>query len=61
MCIHLLQTRPVPVLPVLQQLPATFRRTVGLWACEFCDDVSAACRHPRCRAVVEARAARHCT
>lgn len=39
MCIHLLQTRPVPVLPVLQQLPATFRRTVGLWACEFCDDV----------------------
>ena len=41
MCIHLLQTRPVPVLPVLQQLPATFRRTVGQWTCEFCDDVSA--------------------
>ena len=40
MCIHLLQTRPVPVLPVLQQLPPTFRRTVGQWTCEFCDDVS---------------------
>lgn len=40
MCIHLLQTRPVPVLPVLQQLPPTFRRTVGQWTCEFCDDVA---------------------
>lgn len=43
MCIHLLQTRPVPVLPVLQQLPPTFRRTVGQWTCEFCDDVSGSC------------------
>ncbi len=43
MCIHLLQTRPVPVLPVLQQLPPTFRRTVGQWTCEFCDDVSSSC------------------
>jgi hypothetical protein len=40
MCIHLLQMRPTPVLPVLQQLPPTFRRTVGPWTCEFCDDVS---------------------
>lgn len=39
MCIHLLQMRPTPVLPVLQQLPPTFRRTVGPWTCEFCDDV----------------------
>ena len=40
MCIHLLQTRPTPVLPALQQLPPTFRRAVGQWTCEFCDDVS---------------------
>lgn len=40
MCIHLLQTRPgAPVLPALQQLPPTFRRTVGQWTCEFCDNV----------------------
>lgn len=47
MCIFLLQTRPTPVLPRLQQLAPTFRRTVGQWTCEFCDDVreagSAAC------------------
>ena len=42
MCIHLLQTRPKPVLPPLQQLPPTFRRAVGQWTCEFCDDVSRA-------------------
>jgi hypothetical protein len=41
MCIHLLQTRPTPVLPALQQLPPTFSRAIGQWTCEFCDDVSA--------------------
>lgn len=41
MCIFLLQTRPTPVLPRLQQLPPTFRRTIGAWTCEFCDDVRA--------------------
>ena len=42
MCIHLMQTRPTPALPVLQSpvLPATFRRTVGQWTCVYCDDVS---------------------
>ena len=45
MCIFLLQTRPVPALPALQQLPPTFRRTVGQWTCEFCDEASGgACR-----------------
>ena len=39
MCIHLLQTRPTPVLPALQQLQPTFRRAVGQWTCEFCDNV----------------------
>jgi DNA polymerase sigma len=38
MCIHLLQTRSPPVLPVLQALPPTFSRTVGAWECAFCDD-----------------------
>lgn len=44
MCIFLLQTRPQPVLPKLQQLAPTFRRTVGQWTCEFCDDVRAGWR-----------------
>lgn len=39
MCIHLLQTRSPPVLPSLQQMPATFRREVGIWKCEFFDQV----------------------
>jgi len=41
MCIHLLQTRLPPVLPVLQSLPATFSATVGLWTAEFFDDTLA--------------------
>lgn len=40
MAIYHLQTRQPPVLPVLQALPATFRRQVGSWLCEFCDDVA---------------------
>eukprot|EP00887_Chlorella_sp_A99_P002114 scaffold21.g2114.t1 len=46
MAIYHLQASPVsgtrqpPVLPVLQALPATFRRQVGSWLCEFCDDVA---------------------
>lgn len=41
MCIHLLQTRPTPVLPVLQSLPHTFTATVGEWVAAFFDDVGA--------------------
>jgi predicted nucleotidyltransferase len=41
MCIHLLQTRRPPVLPVLQALPPTFSRRVRDWPCDFFDDVGA--------------------
>lgn len=39
MCIHLLQTRSPPVLPSLQQMPATFRAAVGQWRVEYFDQV----------------------
>lgn len=37
MCIHLLQSRSPPVLPVLQQLPHTFQKQVDTWECSYCD------------------------
>ena len=45
MCIHLLQTRSPPILPILQGgqgvPPPTVKTAVGVWAVEYCDDVSA--------------------
>jgi DNA polymerase sigma len=45
MCIHLLQTRSPPILPVLQGGPGvpppTVRTAVGPWVVEYCDDVDA--------------------
>lgn len=41
MCIHHLQTRSPPVLPVLQGLPPTFSMTVGQWKAEYFDDIQA--------------------
>jgi DNA polymerase sigma len=38
MCIHHLQTRNPPVLPVLQALPPTFAARVGEWSAAFFDD-----------------------
>lgn len=46
MCINLLQTRSPPVLPSLQQMPATFRAQVGQWRVEFFDQVRQV--HGRC-------------
>jgi DNA polymerase sigma len=40
MCIHLLQSRRPPVLPVLQSLPPTFSRRVREWDCSFFDDAA---------------------
>ena len=45
MCIHLLQTRSPPILPVLQGGPGvptpTVKTAVGVWPVEYCDDVAA--------------------
>ncbi|WIA17294.1 hypothetical protein OEZ85_014161 [Tetradesmus obliquus] len=41
MCISHLQARSPPVLPVLQEMEPTHRRTIGNWCCGFCDDTSA--------------------
>ncbi|KAK9806970.1 hypothetical protein WJX72_009015 [[Myrmecia] bisecta] len=41
MCIHLLQQRAPPILPCLHALkPSTHRRTVGVWQCDYHDEVS---------------------
>ena len=38
-CLYVLQTRRPAVLPALQQLSPTFRRTIDGWRCDYCDDV----------------------
>lgn len=40
MCIHLLQHRSPPILPVLQEeQPLTFNATIDGWQCQFCDRI----------------------